>query len=83
MASRIMTMCAEEVEMAALQSVGGVENSITDGCWQDPIPDRKTLLDIAVGDCFGERHQESAILGLRRVKAICEKAVDTFEYREW
>lgn len=83
MASRIMMMCAEAVELAALQSVGGVENSITDGCWEDPTPDRETLLDMAIDDCFGECQQESAILGLMRVTRICEKVVDTFEYREW
>lgn len=83
MASRIMMLCAEAVELAALQSVGGVENSITDGCWEDPTPDRETLLDMAIDDCFGECQKESKILGLNKVKRICEKVVDTFEYREW
>lgn len=75
----------EQVWEVAIESVGSVENSISDGNWLDDdglyrSPTRESLREYVEIDVMDECSKETRFLGKAKINAIIEKALDEFEY---
>lgn len=79
MASKKMNVKERQVYEVALQCVGGVENSIEDGCWDGEIPSEDELFEMCLDDVHGECPREVRFLGSKRIEELCRKAAREFE----
>lgn len=62
----------------ALDTVGGVENSIADGAWEGDEPTVSMLVSMAMDDVFSENPREVRFVGKERAEVLCEIAAATF-----
>ena len=62
----------------ALETVGGVENSIADGVWNGDSPTHEMLVSMALDDVFAENPREVRFVGKERATELCEIATNTF-----
>lgn len=75
----IMNVKERQVYEVALQCVGGVENSIEDGCWQGEVPSEDELFEMCLDDVHSECPREVRFLGNSRIEKLCRMAAQEFE----
>lgn len=70
----------QRIYEVALETVGGVENSIADGAWEGDSPTHEMLVSMALDDVFVENPREVRFVGKKRATELCEAAADTFMF---